>query len=133
MSACSSAKEILVKLIQIRGASNEEAMQQAFGLTLREAEVLYWLTLAKTNRDISKILSLGARTVNKRFEQVSQKMGVDNRTSAAVLADRKIMETIRNLPLSHLPHGLLARIGELRGAGAHTHVPFTQENRWSNL
>lgn len=90
----SSAKEILVKLVQRRGTSNEEALQQAFGLTQREAEVLYWLTLGKTNRDISAILSLSARTVNKHLEQVFQKMGVDNRTSAAVLADRKIMETM---------------------------------------
>jgi DNA-binding NarL/FixJ family response regulator len=90
----SSAKEILVKLVQRGGTSNEEALQQAFGLTFREAEVLYWLTLGKTNRDISAILSLSARTVNKHLEQVFQKMGVDNRTSAAVLADRKLMEVI---------------------------------------
>ncbi len=88
----SSAKEVLVKVVKRSGASNEETLQNAFGLTLREAEVLYWLTLGKTNRDISTILDLSARTVNKHLEQVFQKMGVDNRTSAAVLADRKIME-----------------------------------------
>ncbi len=44
--------------------------------------------MGKTNRDIAQILSLSARTVNKHLEQVFQKMGVDNRTSAAVLADR---------------------------------------------
>lgn len=84
----SDAHEILVKLVVQRAGSNEELLQAAFGLTAREAEVLYWLTLGKTNRDISAILSLSARTVNKHLEQVFQKMGVDNRTSAAVLADR---------------------------------------------
>lgn len=89
----SIAQEILVKIVWQRGMSNEETLQQAFSLTQRESEVLYWLTLGKTNRDISAILSLSARTVNKHLEQVFQKMGVDNRTSAAVMADRKINET----------------------------------------
>ncbi|MEM6889813.1 MAG: DNA-binding response regulator [Pseudomonadota bacterium] len=83
--------EVLVKLGHYTGHSAENALQNAFGLTQREAEVLYWLTLGKTNRDISTILSLSARTVNKHLEQVFQKMGVDNRTSAAVVADREIV------------------------------------------
>ncbi|MEM6373042.1 MAG: DNA-binding response regulator [Pseudomonadota bacterium] len=83
--------EVLVKLGLYTGNSAESALQNAFGLTQREAEVLYWLTLGKTNRDISTILSLSARTVNKHLEQVFQKMGVDNRTSAAVVADREIV------------------------------------------
>jgi DNA-binding NarL/FixJ family response regulator len=86
----SSAREVLVKVDRRQARSNEDILQDAFALTSREAEVLYWLTLGKTNRDISAILSLSARTVNKHFEQVFQKMGVDNRTSAAVLADRKL-------------------------------------------
>ncbi len=86
------AREILVRIVQQTGDSAETVLQSAFGLTEREAEVLYWLTLGKTNRDISTILSLSARTVNKHLEQVFQKMGVDNRTSAAVLADREIAE-----------------------------------------
>ena len=86
----SAAREVLVKLVRQRVERNEDILQAAFALTHREAEVLYWLTLGKTNRDISTILSLSARTVNKHLEQVFQKMGVDNRTSAAVLADRKL-------------------------------------------
>ena len=91
----SIANEIMLKVVSSQGMSNEETLQQAFNLTQRESEVLYWLTLGKTNRDISTILSLSARTVNKHLEQVFQKMGVDNRTSAAVMADRKINETRR--------------------------------------
>ncbi|MEM6339702.1 MAG: response regulator [Pseudomonadota bacterium] len=86
----SAAREVLVRIVRLRGTSNEDVLKAAFDLTHREAEVLYWLTLGKTNRDISSILSLSARTVNKHLEQVFQKMGVDNRTSAAVLADRKL-------------------------------------------
>ena len=86
----SAAQDILIKLIQRRSECNEDVLQRAFGLTAREAEVLFWLTLGKTHRDISAILSLSARTVNNHLEQVFQKMGVDNRTSAAVLADRHL-------------------------------------------
>ena len=86
----SAAQEALVKLVGRRTQSNEDILRDAFGLTAREAEVLFWLTLGKTNRDISTILDLSARTVNKHLEQVFQKMGVDNRTSAAVLADRQL-------------------------------------------
>ncbi|MCY4333871.1 MAG: DNA-binding response regulator [Litoreibacter sp.] len=84
----SATHEILIKLDAENGSTREVLLQSAFNLTAREAEVLYWLTLGKTNRDISAILTLSARTVNKHLEQVFQKMGVDNRTSAAVLADR---------------------------------------------
>ena len=89
----SSAREVLVKLVQKSYLSKEDVLQQAFDLTSREAEVVYWLSLGKTNRDIGAILSLSSRTVNKHLEQVFQKMGVDNRTSAAVLADRQLSAT----------------------------------------
>jgi DNA-binding NarL/FixJ family response regulator len=80
--------EILVKVVRRSLDRKEDVLSRRFGLTPREAEVLYWLTLGKTNRDISTILGLSARTVNKHLEQVFQKMGIDNRTSAAVMADR---------------------------------------------
>lgn len=84
----SSSQEILVKFTKTNGESNEEMLARLLSLTCRESEVLYWLTLGKTNRDISAILGLSPRTVNKHLEQIFQKMGVDNRTSAAVAADR---------------------------------------------
>ena len=83
-------QEILIKLIRRTGGSKEDVLSAAFGLTQREAEVLFWLTMGKTNRDISAILDLSPRTVNKHLEQVFQKMGVDNRTSAAIMADRTL-------------------------------------------
>lgn len=78
-------------VIRIRdGAQFDDVskLARAFAITNREAEVLLWLSHGKTNRDIADILNLSARTVNKHLEQVFHKMGVDNRTSAAVLADR---------------------------------------------
>lgn len=75
-----------------RNATQDPAglLAGTFGLTDRESEVLLWLTRGKTNRDIAEILELSARTVNKHLEQVFHKMGVDNRTSAAVMADRQL-------------------------------------------
>lgn len=80
--------EILVSVKRRSDLGGTAGLGNAFGLTDRETEVLLWLTRGKTNRDIAEILSLSARTVNKHLEQVFHKMGVDNRTSAAVIADR---------------------------------------------
>lgn len=80
--------DILIAVRPWRDGENESQLVEEFGLTQREAEVLVWLSRGKTNRDIADILELSARTVNKHLETVFQKMGVDNRTSAAVMADR---------------------------------------------
>lgn len=84
----SSSGELLVKLSTVSDQTAQAFLAQKFDLTQREGEVLLWLAQGKTNRDIAQILDLSARTVNKHLEQIFQKMGVDNRTSAAVMADR---------------------------------------------
>mgnify|MGYP005605293331 FL=1 len=53
-------------------------------LTPREAEVMYWVTLGKTNRDIAEILQLSPRTVNKHLEHVFEKLYVETRTAAVL-------------------------------------------------
>jgi len=80
--------ELMIRLRAAGGQAENQRLAEGFGLTAREAEVLLWLSHGKTNRDIADILSVSARTVNKHLEQVFHKMGVDNRTSAAVMADR---------------------------------------------
>lgn len=54
-----------------------------YQLTAREVEVLEWVALGKTNRDIGEILGLSPRTVNKHLEHVYVKLGVETRTAAA--------------------------------------------------
>jgi len=73
--------------------SGDEALRRAFGLTLRESEVLLWIAKGKSNRDIGEILGLSARTVNKHLEQIYVKLGVENRASAAVKAANVLHET----------------------------------------
>ena len=63
-----------------------EALLTAFRLTQREAEVLYWVSKGKTNKDIGDILGASPRTVNKHLEHVFAKLGVETRTAAANLA-----------------------------------------------
>ncbi|WP_181706253.1 response regulator transcription factor [Chthonobacter rhizosphaerae] len=65
-------------------------LRERFQITNREAEVLLWITHGKSNRDIAEILGLSPRTVNKHLEQVYAKLGVENRSSAAVVALRAL-------------------------------------------
>lgn len=63
-------------------------LQGALALTAREADVLLWISRGKSNRDVSEILGISPRTVNKHLEQVFEKLGVENRASAAARAVR---------------------------------------------
>jgi len=78
--------EWLLVLREENHASTIEALMAAFRLTLREAEVLYWVTKGKINKDIGEILGTSPRTVNKHLEHVFEKLGVETRTAAANLA-----------------------------------------------
>ena len=79
-----SADEILLRLVSVDQAADEQVLRHRLKLTAREAEVLLWVSRGKTNRDIGDILGLSPRTVNKHLEQVFAKIGVENRATAAV-------------------------------------------------
>ncbi len=83
-------EEWLVVLREEDDASAIESLITAFRLTQREAEVLYWVTLGKTSRDIGDIVGSSPRTVNKHLEHVFEKLGVETRTAAANLAQSKM-------------------------------------------
>lgn len=83
-------EEWLVVLREENDAASIETLLTAFPLTRREAEVLYWLSLGKTNRDIAEILEMSPRTVNKHLEHIFEKLGVETRTTAASLALERI-------------------------------------------
>jgi DNA-binding NarL/FixJ family response regulator len=80
----------LVVLREVSDAATVEATMQAFRLTLRESEVLYWVVKGKTNRDIGDILGSSPATVKKHLERVYEKLGVETRTAAAALAMQKV-------------------------------------------
>ncbi len=79
-------------LVVLREENDESALEiliSTFRLTRREAEVLHWLSLGKTNRDIADILEMSPRTANKHLEHIFEKLGVETRTAAAALAMSK--------------------------------------------
>ncbi len=84
-----SADERLLRVIP-QAPRPEILLRTKLGLTLREAEVLLWISYGKQTRDIAEILSMGPRTVDKHLEQIYNKLGVSNRASAAAMASRLI-------------------------------------------
>ncbi len=58
-------------------------------LTLRESEVLKQVTLGATNRQIADTLGISYETVKEHVQHVLEKVGVDDRTPAAVWAVRR--------------------------------------------
>jgi DNA-binding CsgD family transcriptional regulator len=90
--------EWLLMLREESEVAQMENLMAAFKLTMREAEVLYWLVKGKTSRDIGSILGTSPRTVNKHLEHVFEKMGVETRTAAAARAiDKMRGNTPRNV------------------------------------
>ena len=51
-------------------------------LTKRESEVLYWVSMGKTNGEVSEIIGAWPLTVKKHLEHIYDKLGVPNRTAA---------------------------------------------------
>jgi DNA-binding response OmpR family regulator/DNA-binding CsgD family transcriptional regulator len=84
--------DLLIVMREISDAAVVEAMVQAFKLTLREAEVLYWVAKGKTNRDIGDILGSSPATVKKHLERVYVKLGVETRTAAAGIAATRLRQ-----------------------------------------
>lgn len=76
-------------LIKFKAADlklEKQTLKLKLKITRREADVLYWVTQGKTDWEISIILSISERTVNKHLEQIYRKLGVNNRTSATAIA-----------------------------------------------
>lgn len=55
---------------------------QILGLTGREAEILFFLTRGKTNREIGALCGISSRTAQKHLENIFTKLGVETRTAA---------------------------------------------------
>ena len=90
--------DLLIVMREVSDAAVVDAMVQMFKLTLREAEVLYWVAKGKTNRDIGDILGSSPATVKKHLERVYVKLGVETRTAAANVTAAKLRQL--NLAMS---------------------------------
>lgn len=55
-------------------------------LTRREREIHHWLVEGKSNEEIALILGISAHTVKNHLSHIFEKLGVENRTAAALAA-----------------------------------------------
>jgi DNA-binding CsgD family transcriptional regulator len=76
-----------------RAAGSHTALNMD-GLTHRETDVLHWVAQGKSNFEIGAILDLSPRTIQKHLERVFLKLGVENRTSAA-MRYRELVERLQ--------------------------------------
>jgi DNA-binding NarL/FixJ family response regulator len=63
-----------------------DLLQHAYGLTPREAEVLLWVAQGKSNSDVAAILEMSEKTAKQHLGTCFQKMGVEGRNAATVMA-----------------------------------------------
>ena len=61
--------------------------QDSHGLSPREREVLHWVREGKENSEIAVILGMSKHTVKDHLKHIYRKLGVDNRTAAARIAE----------------------------------------------
>ena len=93
--------EYLFRITEDVADDDNAFLRQQLALTEREAEVLTWIARGKPNRDISEILGISPRTVNKHLERIFIKMGIETRSAAAAQATRIL--TLRNLSVAEAP------------------------------
>jgi DNA-binding NarL/FixJ family response regulator len=59
---------------------------QSLGLTVREAEVLLWVSQVKANSDVAINLVMSEKTVKIHLGHIFEKLSVETRTAAAMIA-----------------------------------------------
>jgi DNA-binding response OmpR family regulator/DNA-binding CsgD family transcriptional regulator len=78
--------DLLTFVLAERGDPPGPAVLMKLGITPREAEVLYWVAQGKSNPDVATILGASVRTVHKHVEHIFEKLGVETRNAATVVA-----------------------------------------------
>ena len=68
---------------------------ESLGLTVREAEVLLWVSQGKANSDVATILGMSEKTVKIHLGHIFEKLNVETRTAAAMLAMEKLTRPAR--------------------------------------
>jgi DNA-binding CsgD family transcriptional regulator len=76
----------------LRGATDERAFPD--GLTVREIDVLRLVTIGRSNKDISKALTISLNTVATHVRSILNKTGCANRTEAAAYAMRNELQLV---------------------------------------
>jgi DNA-binding CsgD family transcriptional regulator len=82
--------EVLIRLNELNPQRDVARLGEKLGLTQREAEVLLWVSYGKASSDISAVLEISPRTVQKHLERIYEKLGVETRSAAAAIAIRAL-------------------------------------------
>jgi DNA-binding NarL/FixJ family response regulator len=59
---------------------------RALGLSPKESEVLLWVAQGKSNAEVAVILGISEGTVKKHLEHIFEKLGVEKRGAASLIA-----------------------------------------------
>lgn len=80
-------KELMIRLFKrLANQSSGQAEPASVGLSPREREVLQLLVRGQTNREIAQNLTVSVSTIKIHVEHILAKLGVSDRTQAAVRA-----------------------------------------------
>jgi DNA-binding CsgD family transcriptional regulator len=96
LKACGPAGPILVRLaslpsgwlllLEMQQIQFDVRTLRSLPITSREAEVLAYVAMGKTNPEIATILGISRLTVKKHLEHIFQALSVETRTAAAAIA-----------------------------------------------
>lgn len=64
----------------------EDSRQRKFDLTMREAEIIKFIAMGKTNKEIAEDLVISVNTVRHHVHQILKKLGCSSRAEVALLA-----------------------------------------------
>lgn len=76
----------LFEAMELGGGGEDAAHRATASLTQRETDILALLAEGRSNRDISRALFLSEKTVKAHLAAIFRKLGVSNRTQAAMAA-----------------------------------------------
>jgi len=69
---------------------------ESLGLTPREADVLLWVAQGKANADVATILGMSEKTVKIHLNHIFEKLSVETRTGAAMMAIETLSKARRS-------------------------------------
>jgi DNA-binding NarL/FixJ family response regulator len=84
--------------------SGKRALEEALGLTPREADVLALIARGYTNREIASTLVISVKTASVHVSHTLRKLDAPNRQQAAAIAHRLTRPSpLAHAPLAHAP------------------------------
>lgn len=81
-----SIAEFILEIIQSNEQTKHPKTEYDFDLTIREKEILKLVATGKSNKEIADELFLSIHTVKNHLKNILQKLCVEDRTQAAILA-----------------------------------------------